>query len=79
MPSSILTAGTSDWRSDSGGAEMFRGTFDTFVGAGNSNPILTFDVQSTIDAGIDAPIDAPDVDAGVDADVDADIDAAPDA
>ena len=62
-----------------GGAEMFRGTFDTFVGAGTSNPVLTFDVPSTIDAGIDAPIDAaPDapIDAGV---IDAPIDAPPDA
>lgn len=51
---------------DSGGTEWFRGTFDTFVGAGTSNPIYTFDIQSTVDAAIDAPIDAP-VDAGVDA------------
>ncbi len=43
---------------DSGGAEMFRGTFDTFVGAGMSNPVLTLDVPSTIDAGVDAPPDA---------------------
>jgi cysteine-rich repeat protein len=65
---------------DSGGAEMFRGTFDTFVGAGRNNPVLTFDVPSTIDAGIDAAIDARvdamDVDAGVDA---MDVDASPDA
>ncbi|MBZ0238421.1 MAG: hypothetical protein K8M05_39275 [Deltaproteobacteria bacterium] len=60
---------------DTGGTEWFRGTFDTFVGAGVSNPIMTFDVPSVIDAGIDAPIDAPDVDAGVDAPTDA----APDA
>jgi hypothetical protein len=59
---------------DSGGTEWFRGTFDTFVGAGVSNPILTFDVPSVIDAGVDAPIDAP-----VDAGVDAPTDAAPDA
>lgn len=51
---------------DSGGSEWFRGTFDTFVGAGASNPIYTFDIPSTVDAAIDAPIDAP-VDAGVDA------------
>jgi len=60
---------------DTGGTEWFRGTFDTFVGAGVSNPILTFDVPSVIDAGIDAPTDAPEVDAGVDAPTDA----APDA
>lgn len=66
---------------DVGGAEMFRQTFDTFVGAGRANPVLQFDVASrTIDAGIDAPIDAP-IDAGVDAPpVDAPpVDAAPDA
>lgn len=56
---------------DMGGTEWFRGTFETFVGAGVSNPILTFDVPSVIDAGIDAPTDAPDVDAGVDAPPDA--------
>jgi hypothetical protein len=56
---------------DTGGTEWFRGTFETFVGAGVSNPILTFDVPSVIDAGIDAPIDAMEVDAGVDAPPDA--------
>ena len=61
---------------DSGGTEWFRGTFETFVGAGVSNPVLTFDVPSTIDAGVDAPdIDAPAIDAAVDAGVDAPIDA----
>jgi len=67
---------------EAGGAEMFRGTFDTFIGAGTNNPVLTFDVPSTIDAGIDAPIDAaPDapIDAGVDAPIDAPTDAPPDA
>ena len=44
---------------DSMGAEQYRGTFETFVGAGRSNPILTFDVPSVIDAGVDAPYDAP--------------------
>jgi hypothetical protein len=68
---------------DVGGAEWFRGEFDTFIGAGTSNPVYTFDVQSTVDAAVDAPIDAP-VDAGVDAELDApidamDIDAEPDA
>lgn len=59
---------------DTGGTEWFRGTFDTFVGAGVSNPILTFDVPSIVDAAVDAPTDAP-----VDAGVDAPTDAAPDA
>jgi hypothetical protein len=59
---------------DTGGTEWFRGTFSTFVGAGVSNPILTFDVPSIIDAAVDAPDDAP-----VDAGVDAPDDAAPDA
>jgi cysteine-rich repeat protein len=63
---------------DVGGAEMFRGTFDTFVGAGRSNPPLVFDVASTLDAGVDATPDAP-TDAGVDATPDAPTDAAPDA
>ena len=59
---------------DTGGTEWFRGTFDTFVGAGVSNPILTFDVPSVVDAAVDAPTDAP-----TDAGVDAPDDAAPDA
>lgn len=63
---------------DGTGAVMFRGTFDTFVGAGRANPVLTLDVPSTIDAGIDAPVDAP-TDAPVDAGVDAPLDAPPDA
>jgi len=56
---------------DSGGTEWFRGTFDTFIGAGVSNPVLTFDVPSTVDAAIDAPPADAAVDAGVDAAVDA--------
>lgn len=67
---------------DAGGAEMFRETFDTFVGAGRANPTIELDVDSTIDAGIDAPVDAPidaPIDAEIDAGVDAPIDAAPDA
>ncbi|MBE7448757.1 MAG: hypothetical protein HS111_07675 [Kofleriaceae bacterium] len=64
---------------DSGGTEWFRHTFETFVGAGVSNPILTFDVPSIIDAGVDAPTDAP-TDAAIDGGVeDAAVDAAPDA
>ena len=58
------------------------GKFDTFIGAGTNNPVLTFDVPSTIDAGIDAPIDAgvdAPIDAGVDAPIDAPTDAPPDA
>lgn len=76
-PATITVSGR-----DTAGVEWFRGSFDTFVGAGTSNPILTFDVQSTVDAGIDAPTDAPDdapVDAGVDAPDDAPVDAPPDA
>lgn|GEM_PF-2052860 len=63
---------------DSGGAEMFRETFTTFIGAGRANPTIQLDVDSTIDAAVDAAIDAP-VDAGVDAPIDAPIDAPPDA
>ncbi|MEZ4400444.1 MAG: DUF4215 domain-containing protein [Kofleriaceae bacterium] len=51
---------------DAGGAEMFRGAFSSFVGAGRSNPVLIFDVPSTIDAGVDAGVDAP-IDAPPDA------------
>lgn len=64
---------------NSGGAEMFRETFDTFVGAGRANPTIELDVDSTIDAGVDAavdaPIDGPEIDAGVDAPIDASPDA----
>ncbi len=58
-------------RSTSGGEADFEGTFDTFVGAGISNPELHFDVNSTaIDAGVpDAGPDAGEPDAGVDAGV----------
>lgn len=34
---------------DAGAAEVFRGTFDTFVGAGISNPTLAYDVVSPAD------------------------------
>ena len=38
----------------------FHHTFDTFIGAGISNPTLTFDVTNPpTDAGVDAPMDAP--------------------
>lgn len=48
---------------DSGGTPQFRETFDTFVGAGISNPELHFDVNSlTPDAGMP---DAGTADAGV--------------
>ena len=43
---------------DGSGAVQFEHTFDTFVGAGISNPTITFDVPPP-DAGIDAPPDAP--------------------
>lgn len=70
-PAEVIVVGK-----DSGGAVMFRGTFPTFVGAGRANPVLTFDVPSTIDAGVDAM----EPDAGVDAmEPDAAVDAAPDA
>ena len=63
---------------DGTGAEMFRETFPTFIGAGQVNPVIELDVDSTIDAAVDAAIDAP-IDAGVDAEIDAPIDAPPDA
>jgi cysteine-rich repeat protein len=44
---------------NSGGVEQYRGTFETFVGAGVANPVITVDVPSTVDAGVDAAIDAP--------------------
>jgi cysteine-rich repeat protein len=56
---------------DSGGTPQFMKSFDTFVGAGISNPEIILDVQSLApDAGPmpDAPIAAPDagpIDAGV--------------
>jgi hypothetical protein len=43
---------------DGNGAVQFEHTFDTFVGAGISNPTITYDVPPP-DAGIDAPPDAP--------------------
>jgi hypothetical protein len=43
---------------DGSGAVQFEHTFDTFVGAGISNPTITYDVPPP-DAGIDAPPDAP--------------------
>jgi hypothetical protein len=45
------------WGEDAAGQTLFRGGFDTFVGAGASNPTLSFDVPSILpDAG---PTDAP--------------------
>jgi hypothetical protein len=43
---------------DGSGAVRFEHTFDTFVGAGISNPTITYDVPAP-DAGVDAPPDAP--------------------
>ena len=44
---------------DMGGNVHFQHTFDTFVGAGISNPTITYDVPApTMDAGVDAPPDA---------------------
>jgi hypothetical protein len=44
---------------DNGGNVHFEHTFDTFVGAGISNPTITYDVPAPADAGVDAPVDAP--------------------
>lgn len=53
-PARITVSGT-----DGSGLTRFAGTFDTFVGAGTANPVLTFDVPVPVDAGVDATIDAP--------------------
>ena len=53
-PATVDVTGT-----DAAGTARFEGSFDTFVGAGTANPVLTFDVQTPVDAGVDAPIDAP--------------------
>jgi hypothetical protein len=55
-PATIVISGR-----DSGGVEAFHGTFDTFVGAGPSNPTLNYDVPTIYDAGppdADIPPDA---------------------
>lgn len=44
---------------DGAGTTRFAGTFDTFVGAGTANPVMTFDVPVAVDAGVDAAVDAP--------------------
>jgi hypothetical protein len=47
---------------DGSGSVQFEHTFDTFVGAGISNPTITYDVPAPdagVDAGVDAGIDAP--------------------
>ncbi|MCB9565240.1 MAG: DUF4215 domain-containing protein [Kofleriaceae bacterium] len=49
---------------DAGGVEAFRGSFETFIGAGPSNPTIEFDVPTVYDA---MPADAEPPDAGVDA------------
>ncbi len=52
---------------DPGGQMKYQKSFDTFVGAGISNPTLTFDSPGPMpDAGVDAPPDAP-IDAPPDA------------
>ena len=53
-PATLSVIGT-----DALGTNRFSGSFETFVGAGTANPVLTFDVQTAVDAGVDAPIDAP--------------------
>ncbi|HVV88088.1 MAG TPA: DUF4215 domain-containing protein [Kofleriaceae bacterium] len=53
-PAQLTVQGT-----DAQGNTRFEGTFDTFVGAGTANPVLTFDVPVAVDAGVDAPVDAP--------------------
>jgi hypothetical protein len=45
-PATIVISGR-----DALGVEAFHGTFDTFVGAGPSNPTLDYDVQTVYDAG----------------------------
>ncbi len=45
-PATILIVGYN------AGVEQFRGTFDTFVGAGPSNPTIDYDVPTVFDAGI---------------------------
>ncbi len=52
-PARLTVTGT-----DLAGTTRFSGSFDTFVGAGTANPVLTFDVPIPIDAGVDAPVDA---------------------
>ena len=45
---------------DNGGNVHWTHSFDTFVGAGISNPTITYDVPAApMDAGVDAPPDAP--------------------
>ena len=51
-PATLTVEGT-----DAAGARQFAGTFETFIGAGTANPVMTFDVPVAppIDAGVDAP------------------------
>lgn len=58
---------------DATGKVAFDNDIDVFVGAGISNPTITFNV--TVDAGVDAPPDAP-IDAPIDAPSDAPTDGA---
>lgn len=50
-PATLLVVGK-----DAAGLEVFRKSFDTFIGAGVFNPTLTYDAPLP-DAGVDAPID----------------------
>ena len=49
-PATVTVTGT-----DAAGTARFAETFDTFVGAGTANPVMTFDVGVAVDAGVDAP------------------------
>lgn len=53
-PATVTVEGT-----DNAGVRRYAGTFETFVGAGSANPVMTFDVPVAVDAGVDAAIDAP--------------------
>jgi len=60
-PATLIVVGR-----DSGGAKRFERHIDTFIGAGITNPTITYDVtgdmpDAGVDAGVDggAPVDAP--------------------
>ena len=48
-PATLRVEGT-----DATGTTRYAGTFETFVGAGTANPVMTFDVPVAVDAGVDA-------------------------
>ena len=52
-PATVQVQGT-----DAQGVVRYAETFDTFVGAGTLNPVMTFDVGVAVDAGVDAAVDA---------------------